>query len=278
MNLNWFESGLYGFFSGLGDILPVSAQAHRVMMLKIFGVSGAMDLMHFLIRLGIVAALFVHCRQMMTRMYRARMLARIPKRRRKRPLDVRSMMDCSLLFTMLIPVILAFFGYRYLTGLGGSLLWIVAMLFLNGVILYIPQFFPTGNRDSRTLSRVEGLLMGIGGACSLVPGLSGMGAALSVGSLCGVERNYCLNMALLLNIGVNIGLMIQDLLAIIGSGIGEISLLILLRYIMAAVISFGGAFLGIKLMRKMASSNGYAICAMYCLGVSLFAFILNLMA
>ena len=38
MDLNWFESFLYGLFSGLTDILPVSAEAHRILMLKCFGI------------------------------------------------------------------------------------------------------------------------------------------------------------------------------------------------------------------------------------------------
>ena len=38
MDLNWLESFLYGLFSGLADILPVSAEAHRILMLKCFGI------------------------------------------------------------------------------------------------------------------------------------------------------------------------------------------------------------------------------------------------
>ena len=35
MDLNWFESIIYGLFLGLTDILPVSAQAHKLIMLKL---------------------------------------------------------------------------------------------------------------------------------------------------------------------------------------------------------------------------------------------------
>ena len=38
MDLNWLQSIIYGFVSGLMDILPVSAQAHRALLLKLFGV------------------------------------------------------------------------------------------------------------------------------------------------------------------------------------------------------------------------------------------------
>ena len=57
MDLNWLHSIIYGFAAGLADILPVSAQAHRVLLLKFFGVKGDMDLLNLLIRLAVIAAL-----------------------------------------------------------------------------------------------------------------------------------------------------------------------------------------------------------------------------
>ena len=43
MDLNWLQSLLFGLVSGLTDILPVSAQAHRMLMLKFFGVKNASE-------------------------------------------------------------------------------------------------------------------------------------------------------------------------------------------------------------------------------------------
>ena len=164
------------------------------------------ELMKLFAHLGVFGAMYFSCRKQIVRIHRARRLARVPKRRRRRPLDTRSLMDFSLLRTMLIPVILGFFLNRYTEPLEEKLIWIAALLFLNGIILYIPQFFSTGNRDSRMLSRVEGLLVGLGGALGILPGISAVGSALSVASICGVERSYGLNMALLMNMFIQVGL------------------------------------------------------------------------
>lgn len=278
MNLNWFESFLYGLFSGLMDILPVSAQAHKQLMLKFFGTNGSMDLMNLLIHLSIFAALYVSCRSQLVRMNRARALARIPKKKRKRPLDIRSMMDLSMLKTMLVPVILGLLFHRKASGISGNLMLLALFLFLNGVVLYVPQFLPGSNRDSRTLSRVEGLLMGLGGAVSVIPGVSAMGVTTSIGSVCGVERTYSLNMALMMNMFLNIGLAIYDVMAVMDGGVGVLSAAIVVRYLFTALVAFGGAMLGIKLMRQLAENQGYASFAFYCFGLSLFTFILNLLA
>jgi len=278
LELSWFESCIFGLISGLLDIIPVSAPAHSVLLLKFFGVKAASDLMNLLIHTGLFAALYYSNQTQLIRMKRARTLAKVPKRKRKRPLDVRSMMDWSMLKTLFVPAVLGVYLRKYTGGMLSNLLMISVFLFLNGIILYIPQFFPTSNRDSRTLSRVEGLLMGLGGAASAVPGISAIGCSTSIASVCGVDRTYGFNMALMMNMAITAGLMIYDVLGIAANGFGSVSVLILIRYLLSAAAAFGGASLGIRLMRHLAAGQGFSLFGVYCWGVALFAFILNLIA
>ena len=129
LDLNWFESFLYGLFSGLTDILPVSAEAHRILMLKCFGIQSHTELMKLFAHLGVFGAMYFSCRKQIVRIHRARRLARVPKRRRRRPLDTRSLMDFSLLRTMLIPVILGFFLNRYTEPLEEKLICLADKFF-----------------------------------------------------------------------------------------------------------------------------------------------------
>lgn len=278
MELGWIKSCVFGFLSGLLDIFPVSAEAHRVLLLKFFGLKAASDIMNLLIHIAVFAALYYSSQTHLVRMRRARELSRIPKNKRKRPLDIRSMMDGSMLKTMMVPALLGVYFRKYTTGMSSNLMLIALFLFLNGVILYLPQFFPTSNRDSRTLSRIEGLLMGLGGMASAVPGISAIGATTSIGSVCGVERTYGLNMALMMNMAITAGLIVFDLLGIVNNGFGVFSFLILIRYIISAVAAFGGTILGINIMRKLAIEQGYSVFGVYCWGLALFTFILNLIA
>lgn len=277
MYLDWIQSLIYGLVAGMTEILPVSSAAHKALLLKFYGVSSGMELMDLLIRLGIVAALYISCRSQIVRLARARALARVPKRRRRRPLDEKSLMDFSLLRTMLVPVILGLLVYRATMGLSSSLMVIAVLLFLNGLALYVPQFLPTGNRDSRTLSRVEGLLMGLGGGASILPGLSAMGLTTSVASVCGVERSYALNMALLMNLGMNVGWVVQDMITL-SSAQAALSAGVLIRCLASALVAFGGALLCVRLMRRLAAEHGNAVFGFYCMGVALLLFILNLLA
>lgn len=278
MDLNWLHSLLYGFISGIADALPVSAEAHQVLLLKFSGANGNMNLMNFLIHLSVFGALYYSSQTSLIRMRRARALARVPKKKRKRPLDTRSLMDWSLLKTMLLPAILGVYLYQYARDLQQKLFWVAFFLFVNGVILYVPQYLPSSNKDSRTLSRVEALLMGLGGTASVLPGISAVGTAISIGSVCGVEREFCLSMALMMNMAMTAGMAIYDVLAMIAGGMGALSFGILLRYLLSAGAAFGGTMLGIRLMRYLSKEHGYSVFGIYCWGMALFTFILNLMA
>lgn len=278
MELNTFEHLVYGFVSGLTEILPVSERAHSALLLKVLGAKGISGLPVLLIRIAVLAAIYASSRPQLVKMSRARRLSRIPKKRRKRPLDLPSLMDSRFLMTMMLPVILVLVLYGQLLKVRFSLFAVAGLLFLNGIILYIPQFLPGSNKDARSLSRVEGLVMGLGGSLSVLPGLSGVGACISAGSVCGVERSYALNMTLILNMIYLGGMAAYDVLGLIRTGLEGLTFQWIMIYIFAAAAAFVSALLAIRLMRALASSRGYSVFSYYCWGIALFTFILNLMA
>lgn len=276
MELNWLQSILFGLVSGAADIIPVSGQAHRLLLLKFFGVNQMPNLLALLLHLSVAAALYLSSQGQFVRMNRARALARIPKKKRKRPLDTRSMMDWSLIKTMLVPTVIGLLLNSRVRGWSVNMFLIAGMLFANGLILYIPQFLPTSNRDSRTLTRLEGVLMGLGAGASVLPGISTVGIMVSIASVCGIERLYGLNMTFIVKLFFLIGLMVYDVLAIITDGLGGLTVMLLIQYIFTAALSFGAAMLGIRTLRKLAPEHGFHTFGVYCWGLALFTFILNL--
>lgn len=274
--MSWLETIIYGLIAGVTEILPVSSIAHRILILNLNGETSEPALLRLLIHLGILAGLYFSCQNHITRMSRAVRLARIPKRRRKRPLDTRSLMDLSILKTMLVPIILGFLFYTKVSQFSNKLPYIAAFLFLNGLILYFPRYLPGGNRDSQDLTGAEGLLMGLGGALSVLPGVSCIGAVSSIGTARGVEKNYVLDLALLINVPVTIGLIFFDLAALISEGASGLAFTTVLIYILSAAAAFGGICLGIRLLRMLVKNRSIDIFAYYSLGVALFTFILFL--
>lgn len=278
MDLNWLQSLIFGLLSGLTDILPVSAQAHKAILLTVFGAGEESPLLRLMIHLAALASLYYCCRNQIRRINRQRRLAKVPKRSRKRPVDLRTLLDSRLLSTMVIPVILAFFFYPKASALNQRLNWIALFLVINGVILYLPNILPSGNKDSRSLSRLEGVLMGLGGGLSVLPGISSVGAMNAVGGICGAERSYALNISLIAQMAITVLLIVFDFVSIFTVGVGTVSFGILICYLLAALAAFVGVFLGVKIMRTMAVNIGFGAFAYYSLGLALLSFILYLSA
>ncbi len=276
MELNWLQSILFGLVSGAADIIPVSGQAHRLLLLKFFGVNQLPNLLALVLHLSVAAALYLSSQGQFVRMNRARALARIPKKKRKRPLDTRSMMDWSLIKTMLVPTVIGLLLNSRVRGWSVNMFLIAGMLFVNGLILYIPQFLPTSNRDSRTLTRLEGVLMGLGAGASVLPGISTVGIMVSIASVCGIERLYGLNMTFIVKLFFLIGLMVYDVLAIITDGLGGLTVMLLAQYLFTGLLSFGASMFAIRLLRRLAPEHGFHTFGVYCWGLALFTFILNL--
>lgn len=275
--MNWFQSLVFGLFSGLSDVLPVSSQAHKAIMLKIFGVNEEAPLLRLLIHIAILAALYYSCGNHILRISRQLRLSRIPKKKRKRPLDVRTLMEFKLLRMMILPVLVSLLAYNHTSEWGTKLNLIAVFLLVNGVILYLPSLLPTGNKDARSMSALEGILIGLGGAASVVPGISSVAGATSVASACGAERTFALNLTYLMHMVLTIGLIAFDLAAVFAAGLGSLSFTVLLTYIVAAAAAFIGAHFGIRAMRMMAVNIGYSIFALYSFGSALISFVLYLM-
>ena len=275
--MKWFQSVIFGVISGLSDVLPVSSQAHKAMMLKLFGQNEEHPLLRLFIHIAILAALYYSCSNHILRITRQLRLSRIPKKKRKRPLDVRTIMEFKLLRMMVIPALLGLLAYNRVADLGTKLQVTAIFLVLNAVILFLPSLLPTGNKDARSMSALEGLLIGLGGAASVLPGISAVGASTAVASVCGAERSFALNLSYLMHMVLTIALIGFDFAALFATGLGTVTGGVLITYVLAAAAAFGGAYAGIKAMRMLAVNIGYTVFALYSIGAAMLSFMLYLM-
>lgn len=276
MELNMIQSLILGLLSGFAEVLPVSAEAHRMIILKLFGIETEPVFLRLMIHLATVFSLHFACRNHIVRMMRAQRLALIPKRRRKRPLDTQALMDFNLLKTTLIPIVLAFILYSKIQFLGSKLQYAALFLAVNGLILYIPQYLPGSNKESGAMTRIDGLILGLGGAASAIPGISCVGSAVSIGTVRGMDSGNVLNLALIMNIPVQLGFVIYDILAIFTGAMSGFSFSVLIGSIAAAAAVFAGTILGIRALRKITERVGYSVFGLYSWGAALLAFMIYL--
>lgn len=276
MELSWLQSIVLGLISGLTEFLPVSASAHQIILLRMFGIGQLAPVVQLMIHGGCLACLTYCLRPVLHRISAERRLLRTSRRRRTRQPDAQIRADVSFLKTAAIPLLLGLLFSTRTQALGSSLFLVSVFLLLNGVALFVPQFLRTGNKDSRHMSRMDAVIIGLFGAASVFPGVSRMAMLTSVSRCRGGDRRFSLDMALLLSIPALILMVIFDVFAVINAGIGILSAALLVSCLLSAIFAYIGTYFAVQIMRSLSVNTGFSGAAYYCWGAALFTFILYL--
>ncbi len=267
---------LYGLMVGISEFLPVSASGNGYMVSLLTGIRGHTPMLDFFVHAGCLGALFALCGRRILHLYRQRQLSTVSPRRRKRPLDVSAMRTSRLLLaSMPLAVILAILGTVF-SGPTQSLPFLIVSSLVVGTLVYIPPFYPGGNRDSRGMDRKDGLWLSLSAGISVLPGFSRMGLGLAIGQLRGCDREYLLDLCLLLSVLIMPVLMVLDLVLLVISGFSGISLAVFIASLLAGVLAFCGGCGSIVLMRFLAQKTGFSIFGYYSWALAIFSFILYL--
>ena len=265
---------VYTVISGLTGFFGVDASAHQRIFILLSGREQADPRLTLALRIGLLAALIISCWPRLRRLMRERSLASRSRRLKRQP-DLMAQLDLRFLRTALIPalagVLIYFHGFSWIS----SFLLLALTFLLNAIVLCIPRMINAGNKDGRSVSPLDGLLLGFGSMLGAFPGLSAMGCMLTAGAIGGLDRAYALDMSLLLFVPILFGLLVFDILAVLASKavVGFVSMMLYLLY---AMISAFFGWLSIVLMRYLSQKIGYIGFAYYSIGLALFSFVFYL--
>lgn len=275
MDLNWLHSIIFGLVSGITELLPVSAPAHETLVKKLFGMADS-PLLRLLVHTAVFAALYLSVRDSVSRLLQERSLARIPPRRRRKPLDPVLIRDLRLLRTAVIIMALGFVAAYFLNDINMDLSHIAVFLLINGMMLYIPGHMPHGNKDSRSMTPLDGVLLGLSAAVAIFPGISRIGSMVSTAVGRGADKEQSLRWALLLDQAALLFVIGFDAYALFTAGLGTLGFQTILSCVLACAAAFGGAMAGIRVMKFLAFRTGFSGFAYYSWGAALFAFLMYL--
>lgn len=276
--MSLFNSIIYGFVSGLAEIFPVSAQANQMVMRQLFGVAQKEPIRDLLVHIAILFGLYLACRGMFTKIRREQVLA---YRMRRNPSQVRSLKgvyDMRLVKTAMPIMLIGLFLGLFLTNFYQKRPLFCLILLINGALNLIPVYLHQGNRDARGLTNFDGFLVGAAAALSAIPGISRNGAIMFVALTREADKQNGLNWALMLTVPAILMLVLLDFISMFTVGIGAVTILTLLGYLLSAIAAFAGAFVGVKFIRLVVHNADYAGFAYYDFGLALFSFALYLIA
>lgn len=252
--MNWIQSVVMGFFSGLAEPMPLSAEAHRGLLSRLLGVGTTPPLFLLATHLAVLLAVLTWGKLDIKRLRRTAKQLKTPARRRTSHPDLNNAGTLRLLRrAALLAVVGRLLGF-YLEFVADRL-WLVAIpLLLSGLLIWAPSQMRTANKDGRHLTNQEGTILGLGSLAAAVPGLSLVGTVTAIGSMMGVHRRYVVRFAWLL-LSISLGTaVVMDALAVAGGSL-DFGLQELLSAGLGAAAAALGTRIGIRLIESRIRSN-----------------------
>lgn len=274
--MSLLESILYGLISGFTEFLPVSSQAHQAIYMKLTGVDIREPGRDLLVHIAVILALFTGCGTIFSRIRREQKLNAL--KRHGRTYASRGLYDLRLVRTATVPLLIGLLLYISTRQLEFNLVYMALLFALNGIILIVPEYMHQANKDGRSMTGLDGIIIGLCGALSALPGISRIGAMRAYALGRGVDKQYALTWALLLSVPALLLYCGFDILTLFTSSIGTVSIPIIFGYILSALSAYCGGYFSIILIQFLTVRNGFAGFAYYSWGTSLFTLILYLIA
>lgn len=275
MLLELFHKALFAFISGFSELIFTSASAHQLLYRTVTGYDLDDHFLSFGIHLGCLIALLIHCQKRIKHLRNEKRLENLSGRRRGRKADVAALMDVRILNTAVIPVLIGFCFYRKTATWGSNPFWLALLLIGNGVVLFLPRLLRSGNKNGRSFTQMDGLLVGLSGMLGMLPGFGRTGCMFSACLARGGGKNYALDLSLLLSIPAVAAMLGFDLYGCFVTAGGATGLQ-LLGCVVAGLAAYAGIHFSIILIRSICSRSTTEGFAYYSWGLAMFLLLIYL--
>lgn len=206
------QAVVLGVIQGVTEFLPVSSSGHLVLFSQLFGIHEQSILFEVTVHVGtLLAVLAVFQNEF-------KMLVNAAVRLVSRPKQAKAMLHSDpgvrLLLCLVVgtvPAVLAALVLKdQVERLFSSSLTVGVMLMVTGGILYAAEKRQAEGRSQ--VSLLDALIIGVGQAVAILPGLSRSGTTIAVGLFRGLERDSAARFSFLLSIPAILGALVLSLL------------------------------------------------------------------
>ncbi|WP_100372433.1 undecaprenyl-diphosphate phosphatase [Bacillus sp. FJAT-45037] len=267
--MTWIEALFIGFIQGISEFLPISSSAHLIIFERLLNVNtGGEDLtFEVFLHIASLLAVLLFFRKDLFSIAQGTYLYLVKNdHTSKAHFRFALLMMASTIVTMLV-------GKSLETWLGESITntaTIGASLIITGIFLILIEHgVNPGMRGVTEIKWRHALLIGLGQALAVIPGISRAGSTLVAALWCGLNKETALRYSFLLSVPIITGITIlklPELASQFSSGYE-------LQLWLAFFSSFVFALVGIKWLISMVQQAKLSYFAIYCVSLGLVTWI-----
>ena len=273
-----FISAIFlGIVQGLAEFLPISSSGHLAFFQTFFGLTNVEEENLFfdvMLHLGTLVAVFVaywpEIKALILEFFTMVGLRKLPKGKKPDRLS-RRMIFYIIIATL--PLVLVLPIKDKVEGLYSSTIFIGCAFLITGTLLFFSDRMNHGNKDLKTATLLDIVVVGFGQALAVVPGLSRSGTTISCGLARGFSREFAVKFSFLMSIPPVLGANLLSLIDAIKEGIDWSLMPMYLAGVVTAAI-FG--YLAIRLLKYITQRGKFGGFAYYCWGAGILTLILSL--
>ena len=274
--MTYFSAIFLGLIQGIAEFLPISSSGHLAFFQNVVGIANGEENMFFdvLLHLGTLVAVFVaywsEIKALILEFFTMIGVRKLPKGQKPDRLSRR-----MILFIILgtLPLFLVLPVKDRVEGLYSNAIFIGCAFLITGLLLFLSDRFNHGNKDIKSASILDVLIVGVGQALATVPGISRSGTTISAGLSRGFDREFAVKFSFLLSIPAVLGANILSLIDAIQEGIDWSLMPMYLSGVAVAAIS---GYLAIRLLKYISQKGSFGGFCYYCWGIGLVTLILSL--
>ncbi len=265
--MTYMMAVILGLVQGVAEFLPISSSGHLVLVQHFFPGSGLEEpdalfniLLHFATLAAVCVVYWRDVVMMVLEFFRGLAALFGKKEARTDPPPARRLVLLVIVGTL--PLFAVLPVEDLIEGLGNYPAFVACALIATGFILFFSDRAGGGNKNERSATVKEALLVGLAQACATVPGLSRSGCTISAGVALGFKRQFAVRYSFLLSLPAVLGATLLKVVKVAGEG--GVDLELLPKYIVGMIVAAVVGYFSIRLVELLAQKGKFGNFAYYC--------------
>lgn len=276
--MSFLMAALLGLFQGIAEFLPISSSGHLALLQNFFTMEQEQDLLfnvllHFATLLTVLLVYRKDVWEMILEFFRgiAALFTPAGKRQTETPPPARRMVLLVIVATL--PLLAVLPVKSAIEELGNNTIFVGCALLVTGCILFASDRLAKGRKGAHNATVVDALLVGVGQALAVTPGISRSGTTISAGMVRGFERTFAVRFSFIMSLPAVLGATILEVADAVQEGV---DFTMLPKYLVGMAIAAVSGYFAIKLVNLLADKGKFGKFSYYCWAVGVITIIATL--